>query len=126
VFQIFQEIAKCCCPQRNGTFQGNHVQSKSWIILVQTSIYQSCHRKISTCSATANIWLPFYLTSTRNAYRNALLEKISASGKQPNRTKGVLCVLEKRVKLSMYCCPDCQAGLCLEEGFKPYDTKLKF
>lgn len=55
------------------------------------------------------------------------LEKLPATGKKarPQR-RCVVCSKHGRRRDTIYWCPDCEAGLCLEECFKTYHTKTNF
>jgi hypothetical protein len=55
------------------------------------------------------------------------IHKVPSSGKKlfPQR-RCVVCTKHKRKKDTRYCCLQCDVGLCLEECFEAYHTKLNF
>jgi hypothetical protein len=38
----------------------------------------------------------------------------------------VVCTKHGRKKMSVYCCEECDVGLCLEDYFEAYHTKLNY
>jgi hypothetical protein len=56
-----------------------------------------------------------------------LPERISPTDKKAKPTKRhIVCYKHNKMKETVFLCPDCQAGLCVEGCFKTFHTKLHF
>jgi hypothetical protein len=112
---------------RNALIIYNICQNKLDYVNFCLGLIQQLREKYGTIPHPSTARRPPINPSPRSLVEHHFIEKIPATSKKSRpRRRCQVCSASRKRRDTVYWCPDCNVGLCLEDCFKVYHTKLTF
>jgi len=101
---------------------GRNIQQLSYRIQLVEGLFMKC-----ACAAeTRNVPVRQASDTVPRLTERHFLRKVAPKTEKSNSKRCVVCSKYGKKKTSVYCCQVCDVGLCLEDCFELYHTKLNY